>query len=485
MTSEVKKNLLLCPVYSHAVTMPERIALLTPDRTVNYGDLNSIVSACSIVLAATYSPHSLLAFKPAGTLEEIILLFAAWRCGIPVFLINRHLPDSLLTSYFSLLALHHSHCYLLSAQDVLSVVQDAPVQSQKNTFPDTLPSYMEMNQILTYMLTSGSTGLPKIAAHSFGNYYWNALGAIKGLGLDAQDQWMLTLPLYHVGGLGILFRLFICGGAVSLPGKLSASLHETLGHFLPSRISLVETQLARLLQSAPDSSCFSSLRSVLAGGGPVSSTLLSSALLSGLPVLTTYGLTEMSSQVTLSSPFTQAASPVHSGELLLHRELRLSEQDGEILVKGPSLFQGYLDPKGGDLVCPVDRNGWFHTGDLGYFTERNELLVSGRKDNMFISGGENIQPEEIEALLTGIPGICQAVVVGVPHPEYGKRPVAFIKRDDAGGGPEIEDIRQSLTKKTARFKLPDCFFDWPQEEEFHSLKPQRPLFLKKALQLLS
>jgi len=138
------------------------------------------------------------------------------------------------------------------------------------------------------------------------------------------------------------------------------------------------------------------------------------------------------------------------------RDISISER-GEILVRGETLFAGYAE--GEELVRPVDAEGWFHTRDLGELDESGYLRVRGRIDNLFISGGENIQPEEIEAALCRLERVDEAVVVPVPEEEFGARPVAFVRINDGESG----DLARELESVLPRFKTPISFHPWPEE----------------------
>jgi O-succinylbenzoic acid--CoA ligase len=171
---------------------------------------------------------------------------------------------------------------------------------------------------------------------------------------------------------------------------------------------------------------------------------------------------------------------MHSGKLLNHRELKISG-DGEILVKGKTLFLGYLD--GGKNIMTVDADGWFNSGDLGDMDTDGYLKIHGRRDNMFISGGENIYPEEIESELLLINGLKQALVVAIPDPEFGQRPVAFVMRDSKNRLDD-QEIMQRLRKSLPKFKIPRTFLDWPEYSGDPVLKPSRAEFTALAEEYL-
>jgi O-succinylbenzoic acid--CoA ligase len=299
--------------------------------------------------------------------------------------------------------------------------------------------------------TSASSGKPKAALHSFANHWHNAMGSSMNLPFGPGDCWLLSLPLYHVGGYSMLFKCLLGGGAIAIPAQ-DASLSESLTRFPVTHLSLVPTQLYRMLRTPEGSSLLRNLKALLLGGSAVSAPLLEEAVREKVPVYLTYGSTEMSTQVSTSpSPVTTGRSD--SGAILPYREAMIAP-DGEILVKGPCLFMGYLEE--GRMRTARDSKGWFHTGDMGAISEEGLLTVLGRKDSMFVSGGENIHPEEIEKALTAVPGIEEAVVVPAPDVEYGMRPMAWIRVSE---GTELEDelIAAPVGKVLGRLKTPLSF----------------------------
>ena len=161
------------------------------------------------------------------------------------------------------------------------------------------------------------------------------------------------------------------------------------------------------------------------------------------------------------------------GRVLAGRKIMIG-QENEILVQGDTMFEGYV--KSDRLDPSRDLNGWFATGDRGYFDDEQRLVVLGRRDNQFISGGENIYPEEIERALLSLPGVHQAVVVDIPNSEYGRRPVAFVDCDTFIPHEWLPSLSQSLP----RFKLPDTFLAMPLQS---GLKPNRHELRKLAARI--
>jgi O-succinylbenzoic acid--CoA ligase len=347
---------------------------------------------------------------------------------------------------------------------------------------------IESDQPATIVFTSGSSALPKPALHSFSNHYYSALGSNRNLPVEPGDRWLLSLPLFHVGALGIVFRCLLGGGTVVF-GDHTDDLASQIGRHKITHLSVVPTQLRRLLESPDLNRVKSSLKAILLGGGPIPVSLVRRAAEQNLPIRCTYGLTEMTSQVataTLEAPA--------SLKVLGYREAKI-DAAGEILVKGETLFLGYAIAE--RVHCPVDTNGWFHTGDSGVIEGDGCLAVTGRMDSMFISGGENIQPEQIESALIAVDGIEDALVVPADSREYGQRPVAFLRcrpavnladpdsdlSEEERFGLDHNSLSAELAKTLPRFMLPVAYYPWPRGHVQAGIKADRAFFKQLAAKL--
>jgi O-succinylbenzoic acid--CoA ligase len=334
---------------------------------------------------------------------------------------------------------------------------------------------LPLSQAATIIFTSGSIGSPKAVLHTIGNHYFSALGAAENIPLNPGNRWLLTLPLNHVGGLAIIFRTVLAGAATVIPQD-NLTLSENLSYSAASHVSLVPTQLKQLLEENAD---YTALKVLLLGGAAAPLSMIHKAIKFGLPIYLSYGSTEMASQITATKADDPARMQGTSGHVLTYRTMRIGK-DREILVKGLTLSPGYIE---GENILPlVDEDGWFHTGDLGSMDPDGRLKIIGRTDNMFISGGENIYPEEIENVLYAHPNVIQSVVVEVPDQKFGYRPVAFLQLTE---GMEIDekDMRRFLSDKIERFKIPVCFFPWPFTAE--GLKVPRKRFREYAEQQIN
>ena len=335
-------------------------------------------------------------------------------------------------------------------------------------------SSLKFEQQATIIFTSGTQGKPRGVLHTNGNHYYSAIGSNQNITLDHTDCWMVTLPFYHIAGIAVLIRTLISGASCLIPDT-AKDFPGYINKYNVTHLSLVAAQLHRLLSTDSLIESTRSLKAILLGGSHIPPILIKRALESKLPVFSSYGSTEMSSQITTTTDKDLYINPASSGKILSHRDL-IVDNKGEILVKGKTLGLGYFSGK--DIISFVDENGWFHTGDFGYLDDNHNLIVSGRRDNMFISGGENIYPEEIEQQLQLMSKITKACVVDIPDDEYGARPVAFIIIDESDEIDETQ-IKIFLEDKIASFKIPLRIFPWP--EEAINLKPDRSYYRELAI----
>jgi O-succinylbenzoic acid--CoA ligase len=463
-----------CPLRSAALESADAEAVVGAGRTMSYSELDRRVSAAAGRLEELgVSPGARVALYLPKNVGYLVLLLALMRAGIVACPVSTRLPAGgvgPLLERAGCSALISADQELLNAVDrVRHVDPEAVLAGAVGDEEASGPPEIPLDRPATVVFTSGSTGTPKAALHTFGNHYFSAAGSNANIALAPSDRWLHSLPLYHVGGLSIVFRCLLAAAAVALP-EPDAPLGRSISESRATHVSLVSTQLLRLLGDGDVD--LSGLKAVLMGGGPIPPSLVDNALSRGLPVHTSYGLTEMASQVTTTPPRASREELRTAGRVLPHREVRLSGE-GELLVRGATLFAGYLREGRSDL--PLDDGGWFRTGDLGEIDAGGYLRVSGRRDNLFVSGGENVQPEEIEAALCRVEGVEEAVVVPVPDPEFGTRPVAFVRLSGRAG-----DLSRPLEPVLPRFKIPKAFHDW---EGAGGMKPDRLALRARANRL--
>ena len=428
-----------CPLQTNAQKFPDRTAIVAGRQKISYAQFHSAISlAEQWLVTKKINKNNRVALIKDNSVDYLITLLALWRRGAVACLINPRMPSKAIQAQLKQLRCDY-------------VLTGWPEENKKQNIQEKRIDY-NLEQEATILFTSGTSAQPKAVVHSFGNHYYNALGSNEHIVLKDNDRWLLSLPLYHVSGLGILLRVLLAGATIVLASKKEA-LEESIQKYRVTHISLVPTQLFRLFQKK--NLKLPSLKSILLGGAPIPDNLLREAVKRKLPIYITYGLSEMASQ-TATSERINTQSKNREAKILKYRKVKVSS--GEILVKGKTLFKGYA--RGRKIYLPIDKNGWFRTGDLGVLKNKKYLKVTGRKDNMFISGGENIQPEEIERYLHRMKEIEQAVVVAVEDKEFGFRPAAFIKMR-MSKKINAEKIKNYLRKFLPSFKIPDRFCPWP------------------------
>jgi len=475
-------NSIRCPINAAAEYYEKLPALIAGDYVISYSEYEQLVASAAARLKETgVSKGERVAIVSNNRWEYPILLFALLRLGAVACAVSPRFPQE---SIRSLLKKIDCSKVVDPIERLTSVTSHEMRRIDLNTIIRRLESnghitssnvVIDLNHDATIIFTSGSSAHPKAVLHSFGNHYYSALGSNKNIIVQPGDRWLLSLPLYHVGGLGILFRTLIGGGAVVIPGN-KENIVESIEVHDVTHLSLVFTQLYRLLNKGVSPAKVKRLKAVLVGGSAVPASLITRAYECGLPLFTTYGLTEMASQVTTTHPHEPLDRLFSSGEVLDYRSLKV-DNGGEILVKGKTLFKGYVE--GTMTTLPVDDEGWFRTGDLGLLDSDGYLKFLGRKDNMFISGGENIHSEEIEGVLCLLNEVVEALVVPIEDEEFGFRPVAFI-RSPEGKQIDKRGVALHLERYLPRFKIPISFYEWPEGVRDGRLKLDRHYFAKLA-----
>ncbi len=288
----------------------------------------------------------------------------------------------------------------------------------------------DLTEVATLMFTSGTTSAPKPVGLSYDNWLANALGSALALGLDPDERWLCPMPLAHVGGLSIQLRSAIYGTTVLLHERFDTEVVLEALRDPGQRVtlvSLVPTMLARLLDAglrAPPT-----LRWALLGGGPIAPALLARARAAGVKVAPSYGMTEACSQIATN------------GWPLLGTEVRIAQ--GEVLVRGRTVAPGALAA-----------DGWLHTGDLGSLDQQGRLVIEGRRGDTIITGGENVAPTEVEAVLLEHPSVLEAAVFGRGDPEWGEAVVAWVVLRGDGDRDAADDLRRHCAARLAAYKVP-------------------------------
>ena len=463
----------ISPLHSAALTSPTQTAVKCNGQDISYARLSHMVQALGEQLTRIgVGQGQPLACISRNNLEMICLYWACVDIGAIFFPISPRFP---LAQVQGLIDSHHIPFYWSEAALALSGSHQLTLDFSLDAAPsaDLAATAFDIYRPSNVILTSGSSGFPKAAVHNLANHIANAEGASSLIPLVTGDAWLLSLPLFHIGGLAILNRCALVAATVVLPDP-TLPLQAQIERDGLTHASLVPTQLLNLL--ADKQASLKSIKALLLGGGAISINLLKQLEQRHIASFTSYGMTEMGSQITTGP----ALSDGTSGKLLPGRELKIV--DGVIWVRGDCLFMGYLTDKG--IEKPLDAEGWFYTKDRGEWDANGNLKILGRVDNMFISGGENIQPEEIEAALKLHPLIDEAIVFPQPDVTFGQLPAAIIRGDIVRSGTVGNNTSQEMSKieaelevfladKIARFKRPRRYYPWPEHAEQTGLKVNR------------
>ena len=449
-----------CPLRSKAISAPLAPAIRDFERSLGFAELDTLAERFSLSLRQRgVSEGDCVAVASRNSIEYVALLLAVMRIravAVPLNIrlsaaeISRQLlavgPSLLVTDFISREVASGITCELCD----FSQLESALVEPSYRNIPR-----LELEQVFSVCFTSGSDGNPKGVVLTLGNHYYNALGSNENIVLDPSDNWHLSLPLFHVGGMGIMFRCLLAGAQTFVGDQFEPeALNQLIDSSQVSHLSLVPTMLAQLLTIRDQRRFPVSLKAILVSGAPVPESLWERIRSMETPVVMSYGLTETASQITATRPGSVITPNVGAGRALRFRELKIdaatSNGTGEICVRGEVLFKGYVD----NTTSAHDSDGWFHTGDIGKLDEEQNLTVLGRKDEMFISGGENIFPQEIVAVAEKIDGVASAAVISIADSNWGSRPIMFVKLAIGSSHSEVT-LLDEMAKSLARYKLPD------------------------------
>ncbi|HEY0969875.1 MAG TPA: o-succinylbenzoate--CoA ligase [Gemmatimonadales bacterium] len=475
---EVSCCMLLWLPWRAAVT-PDRLALVAPDGArLSYAGLHARADDVASRLAGLgmRAGDRVAVMLPNGA-EIAAVAHAAMRTGAVLLPLNLRLTTAeqawqVTDAGARLLVFASSTAHAAAevrerAPGLELVSVDGDVAHDFTPLADVVPAEntalryrARPDEPLAILYTSGTTGSPKGAILTYANFWWSAIGSALNLGVHEDDRWLAPMPLFHVGGLSVLTRSAIQGTAAIVHDGFDAEhVSDAIDEERVTLVSLVPTMLGRLLDARGGRPFPSSLRCVLLGGGPAPRPLLERCAALGVPVSQTYGLTEACSQVATLAPADALRRLGSAGRPLYPTELRVARDDGadaaageagEILVRGPTVTPGYWNRP--DATARALRDGWLHTGDAGMLDDEGYLYVLDRRDDLVVSGGENVYPAEVEGALLAHPEVVEAAVVGVPDDEWGQRVAALVRVTGDAVTPDA--LRAFCRERIARYKVP-------------------------------
>lgn len=423
-----------------------------------------------------YTPGNPIGFLSSSSDELIFSIAACWQLGLPIISFDSKSTASEINKQLELMKPRIIFTDDESQQLVPSSLQ-IPLkkltldrvlnedeghragQDEFSNSPNDDPGH-----IFGYFFTSGTTGLPKVVPVKRRQMLFAARASEENFRPKPNHFWLLCLPLNHIGGISIIIRSILYGSAIYRMNRFDKEMVATFlsENKLFHAASLVPTMLTRLL----DIQAFQTHRefqAILLGGGPADPALLKTCQEKGIPLVSSYGMTETAAQIA-ANPIGKPHglyNPLRSvGRVFKPNQVQIRNDSGEVLgynnpgsiwIRGPQVFDGYLDKETNELL--FDRDGWFNTGDFGYLNARDQLYIQSRRSDLVITGGENVSPFEVESELLKMEGIKEAAVLGIPDKEWGQRVVAAIVSKNEREV-SLGELSEHLKKKISPYKIP-------------------------------
>lgn len=417
-------------------------AILSKDFKITYNKLDKLSSAFANSIYSLVREQKYIGLFLDNSPEFILSVLALWKLGVvpvPLNLIaaDKELISQITTAEISLIISNHSYLQKLEAIKSFSSKEiktinyvinslDDKEHTRELDFQPLLTSKSTANNEAVVIFTSGATGEPKGVVHTFHSLSSSIVNGNEILNHQPGDRWLASLPFYHIGGFQIICRALYRKTAIILPNSLQTeAISEAITEFNPTHASFVSTQLKRLLDNKINPN--NELRCSLIGGGFTDKNLLLNAKESGWHPVKVYGSSETASFVSalcennLEEKGFSAGKPVGNNRIIIldeNGEECSIQIEGEIIFKSESLFKYYLN-NDSETISKL-KHGSYFTGDLGYIDDDGFLFITGRKNEMIVTGGKNVNPIEVESAILKYPGIVEAAVFPINDVEWGE-----------------------------------------------------------------
>ena len=463
---------------------PNKEAVVDRDRRITYGQLNRRVNRLAGALAELGLQNGdRLAVLSYNCSEFVEIIFAAAKLGLMVVPLNWRLTASELgfmldDSDTKVLifdpelsglageirqALNLDTLIALGAEPELRALPyEDLLNRQRGDEPEPVkPVDLDAPHIIMY--TAGTTGKPKGAVLSQGASFWNALNLQLAMEFNQADRDLLALPMFHIGGIGLFtLPMLYVGATVVIQRTFDPA--ETLKLLVQEDISLffgVPAMFLFIIQNDGfKAEAFEKVRVVMSGGAPLPASLVKEYHQAGITLQQGFGMSEAAPSIATLGRDRALAKAGSIGRPVFHLNARIvdnggrllgPDQVGELLIKGPNVMQGYWNRPQANEEAFVD--GWFRTGDLARMDGDGDLYIVDRKKDMFISGGENVYPAEVEDAIYELEQVAEAAVIGVPDKKWGEVGRAFVVVKDGMSLSEAQCL-DHLKTKLAKYKIP-------------------------------
>lgn len=438
-----------------AATQPNHLAIDDGKQKLTFGELKERVELVAGKLNLL-TPGNAVGLLAKNDIESYCLALAVISTGRSIVWLNWRLSDEELRRQIKdaklqlCLVDRNLNRTMMATNNVFMEFKDFfALEAKRVNLVDTF----DFDKVASIMYTSGTTGDPKGVLQTFANHFYSAISSALNLGLKNTDEWLCVAPIFHISGFSIVMRGLIYGMTVRLVDKFESEKIENILVQEPITImSVVPYMLKKLLlQQQTSHKHYQNLfRCMLLGGGTIDLVTLQQCEQLKIPVVQCYGMTETCSQIVALSANDALRKLGSVGQPLFSTQLKLSSKN-EVLIKTPALTPGYLNlPK---KLPAKEVEGWYKTGDVGHLDQEGFLYIDGRLDDMLISGGENIFPQEVEEVYLQDSEINDIAVVGKDDPEWGQVPVAFV----VGKPQNSEDLIAYGYAHLAHYKVPREF----------------------------
>ncbi len=443
------KNLFKLKIEKALKTAPQKKALVSASGNLTWEELYSFAEKTSAVIQNIFYSSEYVPLLFLNPFQFTLAVYSIWFAGKTPVPLNPTAGGEELINILEKLKtgkiisdLQDEREFFSAGNEVILWDKLHEIKAEKST----LKSFSETAVVI---FTSGSTGIPKGVPITFSNLNANINSILKKVNLTEADSWLASLPFFHIGGFAIIWRALALGSTLFLPDSFtSKEIIKVINEFRPSAFSVVSTTLIAMLDSV---SPYENIKTVFAGGGPVSGGLMKSAIDKGFPVYKVYGSTETVSMVTVLTPEDFSLAPESAGKPFDGITIKIENPDyngvGEVCVKGSQIASSYLDESGTNLT----EDGFLRTGDLGFFDNKGFLNIAGRKSEFIISGGENINLNKIKKALLELDEVQDAEAVGIPNDKWGEMLCAAIVPSVKTN---YEEIKKSLEGKLSNFEIP-------------------------------
>jgi len=439
------------------------LAIIAGVNTIRYSELTQIVNrTAKYYLAKGISPEDKIGILSGNNTEFVIACFALWRLNAIPIPLNIKLNINELKKLIIF-----SDCKFILKSDeftkILPEFDSLSLSASDSSSDIKYENETNENDTAVIIFTSGTSGSPKGVELTNKNLFESFISINSSFNFSTNDKFLASLPFYHIGGFAMITRALLSGGTLIISNSLKTNdIAESMIKNDPTVISLVPTMLKRLIDN--EISPNNNLRIAFIGGGPSTDDLILESMNAGWPLVKVYGSTETSSMITGLSNSDLRKRPASAGLPFGEDIIKIMNDSGsevgineigEICVKGKLITKGYF--KNLDLTKSKFRDNFFLTGDMGYIDKEGYLFVDSRIRDLIISGGENIDPAEVESVILEHPEVVETIVFSAPSNEWGQTPMAAVVLSEESKL-TLKELNDFIKEKIASYKIPSKLF---------------------------